>query len=155
LLSIAFVATVVSLFSGPRAALTKSIQNCTFEVFVEIVDRMNWSLAPALTALLPAAFLSLSLTILTSYREFPKLFFLNATALLLFSGALLVAVVFELPIIEEIATWPATLTIPNDWQQTRQRWLRIHIARVALGLSSLLLLITAGSVHASTILKHW
>ena len=154
LLSIAFVATVVSLFSGPRAALTKSIQDCTFEVFVEIVDRMNGSLAPALTVLLPAAFLSLSLTVLTSYREFPKLFFLNATALLLFSSALLVAIVFELPIIEEIATWPATLTIPDDWRNTRQRWFRVHIVRIALGLLSLLLLITAGSVYAFTILKH-
>jgi uncharacterized membrane protein len=154
LLSIASVATVVSLFSGPRAALTKSIRNSTFEVFVEIVDRMNWSLAPALIALLPAAFLSLSLTVLMSYHEFPKLFFLNATALLLLSGALLVAIVFELPIVEEIAAWPATFTIPEDWQRTRQKWLTIHIARIALGFSSLLLLITAGSIYAFTILEH-
>ena len=74
-------------------------------------------------------------------------------ALLLFLGALLVAIVFELPIVEEIATWPATLTIPDDWQHIRQMWLRIHIARIGLGLSSLLLLITAGSVQVFTILK--
>jgi uncharacterized membrane protein len=98
LFSIALVAAVVGLFSGPRAALTKSIRSCTFEVFVEIVDRMNWSLAPALTVLLPAAFLSLSLAVLMSYHELPELFFLNVTALLLFLGALIVAIVFELPI---------------------------------------------------------
>jgi hypothetical protein len=153
LLSIALVAAMVGLFSGPRAALTKSIRSCTFEVFVEIVDRMNWSLAPALTVLLPATFLSLSLAVLTSYRELPKLFFLNVIALLLFLGALLVAIVFELPIVEEIATWLATLKIPDDWQNIRQMWLRIHIARITLGLSSLLLLLTAGSVQVFTILK--
>ena len=155
LLSIALVAAVVGLFSGPRAALTKSVRSCTFEGFVEIVDRMNGSLAPALTVLLPAAFMSLSLAVLMSYREFPKLFFLNVIALLLLFGALLVAIVFELPVVEEIATWPATLKIPDDWQNIRQRWLRIHIARIALGLSSLLLLITAGSVQAFTSAVRW
>ena len=153
LLSIALVAAVVGLFSGPRAALTKSIRSCTFEVFVETVDRMNWSLAPALTVFLPAACLSLSLAVLMSYHEFPKLFFLNVVALLLFLATLLVAIIFELPIVKEIATWPATLKIPDDWQHIRQRWLRIHIVRIALGLSSLLLLITAGSVQAFPILK--
>lgn len=103
LLSIAFIVAVVSLFSGPRAALTKSAHSCTFHVFVEMVDRMNWSFAPALNALLPAAFLSLSLNVLTSYREFPKLFSLNVAALLLFVAALLIAIVFELPLTEEIA----------------------------------------------------
>ena len=154
LISIASVAAVVILFSGPRAALTKPIQNCAFEVFVEMVDRMNGSLAPALTALLPAAFLSLILNVLTSYREFPKLFLLDVTALLLFSVAFLVAIVFELPIIEKIATWPAALTVPDDWQNTRQRWIRVRMVRVALSWISLLLLLTSGVVHAYTILGH-
>lgn len=59
LLSLALVAAVVGMFSGPLAALKRSIRSCNFEVFVEVVDRMNSSMAPALTVLLPAAFLSL------------------------------------------------------------------------------------------------
>lgn len=147
LLSIACIATVVSLFSGPRAALTKSIHHCSFEVFVEAVDSMNGTLAPALTVLLPTAFLSLFLEILESYQAFPKLIFLDVGALLLLSAALLLAVVFELPIVEEIAKWPARLTIPDDWQAVRQRWLVVHLVRVALGWLSLLLLIATGCIQ--------
>lgn len=147
LLSIPLALAVGSLFSGPRAAMTKSIRTSSFEVFVEMVDRTKSILAPALSVLLPAAFLSVFLTVLTFYRESPKLFCLNATALFLFSCALFVAIVFELPLTKEISKWPGFLAIPNGWQRTRKRWLWMHIARVALCFASLLLLITAASLH--------
>jgi len=76
-LSIVAVAALVAIFSGPWAALTGFLRRCTFEVFVENVGRMSYSVAPALTVLLPVAFLSLSLSVVISYREIPNLFYLT------------------------------------------------------------------------------
>jgi Sec-independent protein secretion pathway component TatC len=134
------------MFSAPWIALSGFIRKCTFEVFVEAIDQMSYGLAPALTVLLPTVFLSLSLAAFETYRSSHVLFYLNATALALFGGALLTAVVFELPLVEEILTW-AALAEPGDWRRTRGRWLNFHIVRVALTLASLILLLVAGCIQ--------
>jgi uncharacterized membrane protein len=138
------------MFSGPFAALKRS---CNFEVFVEVVDRMNSSMAPALTVLLPAAFLSLCLSALMTLGGFSKLFFLNMAALLLFSGALVATIVFEVPLVRQIATWPTSLTVTDDWQVVRKRWLWIHFVRVAFGFASLILLLVASGLQAFEALR--
>ena len=147
LLSLALVVSVVGLFSGPSDTLRRPFKNCSFEVFVELVDRMNWSMAPALTVLLPAAFFSLCLSTLSAYGLSRSLFFLNVTALGLFVASLLTAAVFEVPLVKNVATWPASLEMPNDWQNIRKRWLQIHTARVALGVASVLLLLIGTGVQ--------
>lgn len=150
LLSLVLVAAVVGMFSGPWAALKGTIRTCGFEVFVELVDRMNWSMAHALTVLLPAAFLSLCFVTLMNLDGFPKLFVLNLIALILFSTSLLIAALFEVPIVKKIAAWPGDLTVPEDWRAIRSRWLRIHLLRVALGFGSLIsLLVAAGVLYAT------
>jgi uncharacterized membrane protein len=147
LLSIATVAALVGMFSGPLIALNRSMSKCRFEVFVEIVDRMSHSVTPAVTVLLPSAFLALSLASVNSYHQSPNIFSLNAGALVLFVTSLLVTILFELPLVEEIVTW-AALALPVDWHRTRDRWIRYHRLRVVLGFMSLLLLLIAGCIQA-------
>jgi len=70
----------------------------------------------------------------------------------LFTGSLLVTIVFEVPIVEEIVTW-AALAQPGDWHRTRNRWLNIHVFRVALGFTSLILLLIAGGIQTLAVLR--
>lgn len=146
LLSLSTVAAVVGLFSGPWIAFSRSIRVCRFDVFVELVDRMNWSMAPALTVFLPSAFISLCFVTLMSLGEHLRLRLLNTTALVLFTVSLLIAAILEVPVVKQIASWPAALTIPKDWQNVRSRWLRIHLIRVVFGFASLLVLTVATGI---------
>jgi uncharacterized membrane protein len=140
LISIVLLALMAGMFHGPWAALSRSMSTFTPEVFLAIVDRMNRNMAPVMTVLMPASLLSIVPVLILSYHERPLTFVLSATALVLFIVALLVTILVEVPIIEEIATWTVS-TLPADWQQLRDRWLRFHLIRVIAGLASLVLLV--------------
>ena len=140
LISIVLSALVSGMFHGPWVALSRSMKTFTPEVFLAIVDRMNRNMAPVMTVLMPAALLSIVPVLFLSYREQPRTFYLNAIAFALFIIALLVTVVVEVPIVEEIVTWTAS-SLPENWQQVRDRWLKFHIIRVIAGVTSVVLLV--------------
>ncbi len=112
------------------------------EVFLQIVDRMNENMAPVMTVLMPGTMLSIIPLLLLSYRQRPMVFYLSTAALLLFLIALLVTVVVEVPIVQQIVTWTPS-TLPENWQQLRDRWMRFHIIRVIAGVASLVFLLVA------------
>ena len=112
------------------------------EVFLAIVDRMNRNMAPVMTVLMPAALLAMIPVLIASYGTYPKVFSLYAAAFILFIVALAVTVLVEVPIVKEIATWTVA-TLPANWQQVRDRWVRFHVIRVVAGLASLVLLLIA------------
>jgi uncharacterized membrane protein len=142
LISIILSALVAGMFSGPWAALSISMKTFTPEVFLAIVDRMNRNMAPVMTILMPANLFAIAAVLLASFHVQPKTFYLSAIAFILFLSSLLVTIVVEVPIVQQIATWtPATL--PPNWQQLRDRWLRFHLVRVAAGISSFVLLVVA------------
>jgi uncharacterized membrane protein len=140
LISIVLSALVAGMFHGPWVALSRSMKTFTPEVFLAIVDRMNRNMAPAMTVLMPASILSIIPVLLLSYHERPLTFYLSAAAFALFVVALLVTVLIEVPIVEEIVTWKIA-SLPSNWQQLRDRWMRFHIIRVIAGVTSLVLLV--------------
>ena len=140
LISIVLSALVAGMFHGPWVALSRSMSSFTPEVFLAIVDRMNRNMAPVMTVLMPAALLSIIPVMLLSYHVQPLTFYLSATAFVLFIVALLVTVVVEVPIVEEIVTWKVS-TLPGNWQEIRDRWMRFHVIRVIAGLGSVVLLV--------------
>ncbi len=140
LISIVLSALVAGMFHGPWIALSRSMRTFTPEVFLAIVDRMNRNMAPVMTVLMPATLLSIIPVLLISYHQ--PTFWLNAAAFLLFIVALLVTVFIEVPIVEKIVTWTIP-TLPANWQQLRDRWMRFHVVRVIAGLTSLVLLVVA------------
>jgi uncharacterized membrane protein len=144
LISVVLSALMAGMFFGPWAALSRSMKTFTPEVFLAIVDRMNRNMAPLMTVLMPAALLSIIPVLLFSYRSHPTIFYLNAVAFALFIIALCVTVFVEVPIVEEIVTWTVA-TLPGNWRQLRDRWIRFHVIRVIAGLASLVLL-TIGAI---------
>ena len=103
---------------------------------------MNRNMAPVMTVLMPGTMLSIVPVLLSSYRQLQMVFYLNAVALLLFLIALLVTVVIEVPIVQQIVTWTPS-TLPGNWQQLRDRWMRFHVVRVIAGIASLIFLLVA------------
>ena len=142
LISIVCSALVAGMFYGPWAALSRSMRTFPAEVFLAIVDRMNRNMAPVMTVLMPATLLAMIPVLLASYGTYPRVFSLYAGAFVLFIVALAVTVFVEVPIVKEIAAWTMS-TLPANWQQVRDRWVRFHVIRVAAGLASLILLLIA------------
>jgi uncharacterized membrane protein len=142
LISVICSALVAGMFYGPWAALSRSMKTFTPEVFLAIVDRMNRNMAPVMTVLMPAALLAMIPVLLGSYGTRPRIFSFYAAAFVLFLIAVGVTVSVELPIVKEIVTWTVA-TLPADWQQRRDRWVRVHVIRVVAGLASLVLLVIA------------
>ena len=140
LISIVLSALVAGMFSGPWVALSRSIHTFTPEVFLAIVDRMNRNMAPVMTVLMPAAALSIIPVLFLSYHVQPMTFYLTLAASLCFIVALLITVLVEVPIVEQIATWTVP-TLPDNWQQLRDRWSKFHIIRVLAGFAGLVFLV--------------
>jgi hypothetical protein len=46
----------------------------------------------------------------------------------------------EVPIVKEIVSWTAG-TLPANWQQQRDRWVRFHLIRVVAAVLSVVLLV--------------
>jgi uncharacterized membrane protein len=92
--------------------------------------------------LMPGTMLSIIPVMLLSYRQRPMVFYLSTVALALFLIALLVTVVVEVPIVQQIVTWTPS-TLPGNWQQLRDRWMRFHVLRVIAGMASLIFLVVA------------
>ena len=144
LISIVLSALVAGMFYGPWAALSRSLNTFEPEVFLAIVDRMNRNMAPVMTVLMPAAFLSIVPVLFLSYPAQPRTFYLTLAGFVFFLFALLVMMFAEVPIVEEIVTWKVA-TLPGNWQQLRDRWRAFHIIRVVAGLASLVFLL-AGAI---------
>ncbi|MEA2263750.1 MAG: hypothetical protein QOJ51_6575 [Acidobacteriaceae bacterium] len=142
LISIVLSALTVGMFHGPWIALSRSMKTFSPEFFLEIVDRMNRNMAPVMTVLMPGTMLAIIPVLLFSYRQQAMVFYLSAVALLLFLIALLVTVVIEVPIVQQIVTWTPS-TLPANWQQLRDRWMRFHVVRVIAGMASLIFLLVA------------
>jgi uncharacterized membrane protein len=144
LISIALSALAGGMYWGPWLALSRSMRTFKPEVFLDIVDRMNRNMESLMTILTPAALLSIVPVLFFSYNAEPRTFYLTLTGFALFIVALLVTVVFEVPIVKQIVTWTVA-TLPGNWQQLRDRWGAFHIIRVIAGIGGVVLLV-AGAI---------
>jgi uncharacterized membrane protein len=142
LISIICSALVAGMFYGPWAALSRSMRTLAPEVFLAIVNRMNLNMAPVMTVLMPAVLLAMIPVLIGSYGIYPKIFSLYAAAFVLFIVATAVTVLVEVPMVKEIVTWTVA-TLPANWQNVRDRWVRFHVIRVVAGFASLVLVVVA------------
>jgi hypothetical protein len=136
---------VAALFGGPWVAFSPSFKSFHPKLFLGIVTHLSQNLAPAITVLMPLSVLSMIPLLIDSHGSNVLTFDLNLVAFVLSIGSLLVAALFEVPVVNEIAAWTSS-SIPDDWQRQRDRWLTIHQIRVVVGLASLLALILAALI---------
>jgi uncharacterized membrane protein len=139
-ISIVLSALVGGMYWGPWLALSRSMRTFKPEVFLDIVDRMNRNMESVMTILTPAALLSIAPVLFYSFNEHPRTFCLTFAGFALFIAALVVTILVEVPIVKQIVTWTAA-TLPENWQQLRDRWGAFHIIRVVAGIGGLALLV--------------
>jgi uncharacterized membrane protein len=139
-ISIILAAMVCGMFCGPWVALSRSMKTFGPEVFLAIGHRLVKNVAPVMTILMPAALLSILPVLIISSRERPYTFYAFSAGFVLFMVALLVTLLFEVPISKQLAIWTIT-TLPDDWQQLRDRWGAFHVVRVLVSIAGLGLLV--------------
>jgi len=140
LISILLSVLVTGVFWGPWVALTRSISSFEPENFLAIVNRLNRNLAPVMTVLMPAALFSIVPVLFLSFKEEPRTFYLTLAGFASFFVALLVTVLVEVPIVKQIVTWTPS-TLPDNWQQLRNRWSAFHLIRIVASFAGLLFLL--------------
>jgi uncharacterized membrane protein len=140
LISIILSALVVGMFCGPWAALTRSMNTFGPEVYLAIGHRLVKNVAPVMTVLMPVALLSILPVLFISYRARPRTFYLASTGFALFLIALIVTLLVEAPISRRVKVWTMG-TLPDNWQQLRDRWGTFHIVRVVASVAGLGLLV--------------
>jgi hypothetical protein len=140
LTSILLAAAVAGMFAGPWAALTRSIGTLRPEVFLAVVHRMSRNMEPLMKVLMPAALLSMVAVLPASYDDQRRIFVLTLTGFALFVVTLLVTMLIEVPIVKRIGTWTDS-TLPDDWQELRDRWGKFHLARIGPAVVGLVLLL--------------
>ena len=140
LISIVLAILVSGMFWGPWLALSRSMATFEPQVFLAVVNRLNRNMAPVMTILMPAALLSLVPVLVLSYNERPATFDLALIGLILFIIPLIVTMRIEVPIVKQIVTWTDS-TLPDNWQQLRDRWGAFHYLRIVPSLLGLILLL--------------
>ena len=142
LLSIVLLMIVGGLYWGPWVALSRSM--ATFEpgVFLAIVKRMNRNMEPVMTVLMPVALVSTLPVMVLSFGKQRYTFYLTLAGLAMFLVTLMVTLVVEVPIVKQMDTWTGS-TLPDDWQELRDRWGAFHLLRILPAVAGLILLLVS------------
>jgi uncharacterized membrane protein len=140
IVSIVLLAFVGGLYWGPWMALTRSIGTFSSEVLLVVVKRMSRNMAPVMTVLMPVALLSTVPVLILSFDNRPHAFYLTLVALALFIVTLIVTLTVEVPIVTKMESWTPS-TIPENWEQLRDRWGSFHLLRIVPAIAGLILLI--------------
>ncbi len=123
-----------------RVGLTRSIATFEPEPFIGIVQRLSANLAPVMTVLMPLALLSMIPVLILAFGRRQAAFYLTMVAFACIAVALAVTMTTEIPIVKQIESWTA-LTIPDNWERLRDRWVSFHLLRVVSALAGLTLLV--------------
>lgn len=139
LFTILIVALAGGMFWGPWIALTISIRTLTPEVFLALTQRLNHNMSAVMTILLPVALLAMVTVFVLAYPQHTTTCYFTLLSFILYLVTLLVTVLIEVPLVKQMIQWTVD-TLPNNWQQVRDRWASFHIVRViatVLGLGML------------------
>ena len=144
LVSIILSAIAAGMFFGPWLALSRSINTFKPDVFLAIVSRLDRNIEPLMKVLMPITLLSLVSVLYFSYNQQMQTFYLTIASFSLFCVALVVTLVVEVPIVKQIITWSVS-TLPDNWEQLRDRWGTFHVVRVIAAILGLILIVV-GSI---------
>ena len=141
LINIILCAIVGGMYWGPWLALTRSIKHFEPTVFLTIVNRLNTNMAPLMTVLTPLSLLTTIPVLIIAYIEKQTTtFYFTFVGFAFFITALIVTVSIEVPIVKQIITWTDT-SLPENWEQLRDKWGKFHIVRVLAGVLGLVFLV--------------
>jgi uncharacterized membrane protein len=145
--SIVLLALVGGMYWGPWLALTRTMSNLKPAALLPVVEQLSKNMATIMTPLVPLSLLSTVPVLLLSFSKHHATFYLTLGALVLFVITLVVTLLIEVPIVKQIETWTPT-TLPDNWEQLRDKWGSFHYLRVIPAIIGLGLMV-AGAVSYS------
>jgi hypothetical protein len=138
-ISILLSALVVGAFWGPWLALSLSMDTLPAEVFLTVSQRMIRNLESVMTALIPVSLFSIIAVVYISFNERPKTAYLTLVGFALFMAAAFVTVL-QVSIVSQIKSWTVA-TLPDDWEELRDRWKKFNVLRIIMSIAGLTLLV--------------
>ena len=145
IISVLLLTLVSGMYWGPWLALTRSMNTFEPEIFLAVVQRLAKNMAPIMTFLTPIALLSTLPVLFLAYGVRSDIFYLTLAALFLFVFTLIVTMSVEVPIVMKIVTWTPT-SLPENWQELRDRWGAFHLLRVIPSLVGLSLMVIGATL---------
>lgn len=133
---------VVSVFWGPWLGLSRSIATFTPETFLAIGKTFIGNLAPIMPILMLAAILSTIPVLVILYRQSSNALLPTLLGFALFITALSITLLGNVPIDNQIKQWTVE-SLPENWQQIRDRWETFHVMRTFASIVGLALLLGA------------
>jgi hypothetical protein len=140
MISILLSTLVAGVVWGPWLALSRSVATFPAEIFIPVAHRMIRNLEPFMTVLIPAAMLSIVPVVFLSYDQRPKTCILYLAGFASFVVGLFLSVLVQVPIVNKIRMWTVE-TLPDNWQQLRDRWKAVQVIRIVTSIVGLALLI--------------
>jgi len=126
---------VTGVFWGTWFTLTRSLNEFDPAEFIHIGKVIISNVALPMRILMPLCILGMLLTIWLYPDKKSKQFNFGITACILIIITLLITLLILVPIDNEIKTWTA-LTVPEDFDQIRNRWEFYHALRTFTSVTS-------------------
>jgi uncharacterized membrane protein len=90
---------------------------------------MDKNMAQVMTFLVPISLVAAVPVLVLSFSQRPVTFYLGLVGLSLFLITLFVTLLIEVPIVKKIRGWELS-SLPNNWQELRDRWGAFHYFRI-------------------------
>lgn len=129
LVTLVLLLLVTGVFWGPWLALHRKLDAFTKEELIKITRVMADNLGRPMQILMPVCLLSLLASVVWVHDKNPISFYLFLSSLVCFILTLVVTLTTELPIVNKIKSWTAE-TIPDNWEEIRNKWVHFHSLRV-------------------------
>ena len=120
---------VTGVFWGPWLALHRSLHLFTKEEFIKITKLLGANLGRPMQILMPLCLLCMILSIAIYPHKSSLEFYIMLTSFLFFLITLTVTLTTELPIVNKVKEWSVG-TVPSNWEEIRNKWMRFHTFRV-------------------------
>jgi uncharacterized membrane protein len=137
LVTLLLAALVTGVYWGPWVAVTRTLKTLEPPLLLPLVRHLSSNLRPLMTVLMPVTLVAIAVQLTLEWgspRRVPTL-----GAFVLYVVTLVVTATIEVPIVKQLESYTLE-TLPSDWQQKRDRWMRFHLLRVVPGIMGLALL---------------
>ncbi|WP_300691526.1 FAD-dependent monooxygenase [Chryseobacterium sp.] len=133
-----FLLLTVGVFWGNYFSLSRSFDQFSLTEIITIAKNIVHNLAVPMRILSIATIILISITIYMYPVKKQKWFYFKIFSLMFFIFALLLTILFEVPINNQIMVWTKDNT-PHNWQAIISRWQSINVLRTFFAVLSFLL----------------
>ena len=127
---------VTGVFWGTWFSLSRTMNVFPVNTFIEIGREIMKNVAVGMSIGMPLGILGILFLLLMAGRKKKAHSYWLLSSLILYVAALVITLLFEVPIDNQIKNWGASST-PPDWEVIRDRWQFYHTDRTFISLAGM------------------